>query len=208
MHLFPKSPLMSGSPLMVAGEQPTPEAHLATGIACHEDGRLQKSTYHLRIAARAGLPTAMLLYALACRHGWGMRPSPTEGVQWLKKALDCTNLEVADDEAAPVDTPLGEPRKVSTGSNSAIERKTHKAQLALCIYELGVSYLNGWGISQDKSLALRCFEIAGSWGDADALAEAGHCYAKGIGCKKDMKRAAALYRKAEAVGVSMSGNSW
>jgi len=110
------------------------ETHLTIGIACHEGGSLQKSTYHLRIAARAGLPTAMLLYALACRHGWG--------------------------------------------------------------------------IAQDKPLALRCFEIAGSWGDGDALAEAGFCYAKGVGCRKDLKKAAEFYRAAEGQGIEMAGNSW
>ena len=47
-----------------------------------------------------------------------------------------------------------------------------------------------------------------AWGDADALAEAGYCYAQGIGCKKDLKKSARLYRHAEAKGISMIGNSW
>ena len=68
--------------------------------------------------------------------------------------------------------------------------------------------MNGWGVEQDKALALRCFEIAGSWGDSDALTESGFCYAEGIGCKKDLKKAAKFYRMAEAKGVSMVGNSW
>jgi len=89
-----------------------------------------------------------------------------------------------------------------------LEKKTRKAQFALSIYELGVSHMNGWGIEQDKVLALRCFEIAGSWGDADALAEAGFCYAQGIGCKKDLKKSAKFYRQAESKGISMVGNSW
>ena len=78
----------------------------------------------------------------------------------------------------------------------------------MAIYELGKCYLNGWGTAHDKPLALRCFEIAGNWGDADALVEAGYCYAEGVGCKKDMKKAAKMYRAAEAKGVSMVGNSW
>ena len=127
------------------------EEHLAKGIECHERGSLNESTYHLRIAARQNHPTAMLLYALACRHGWGMRANQAEGVQWLRKAADFASLEVADDEeeikgGKPVDF---------------LEKKTRKAQFALSIYELGVSHMNGWGIEQDKSLALRCFEIAG-----------------------------------------------
>ena len=141
-----------------------------------------------------------------------MRPNQKEGMVWLRKAADSAGLEVADDE------------KASDSAADYLERKARKAQFALSIYELGVSHMNGWGIDQDKVLALRCFEIAGcklliyrfskmyslgtAWGDADALAEAGYCYAQGIGCKKDLKKSARLYRQAEAKGISMVGNSW
>ena len=184
----------------------TPEEHLDKGIQLHSDGFLKESTYHLRLAAMAGLPTAMLLYALACRHGWGMRASQEEGVQWLRQAVDSASLEVADDTAAG-----GGTRTVSGEVRPPVdysESQTRKAQFALSIYELGVSYMNGWGISQDRSLALRCFEIAGSWGDVDALAEAGFCYTEGVGCRKDLRKAAQFYRMAEARGMSMAGNSW
>jgi len=174
----------------------TAEDHLAKGIELHERGAARESTYHLRIAARQNVPTAMLLYALACRHGWGMRPNQQEGVQWLRKAADCAQLEIAVDEDEE-----GKPADV-------LERKTKRAQFALSIYELGVSHMNGWGIEQDKTLALRCFEIAANWGDADAMAETGFCYAQGQGCKKDLKKAAIYYRMAEAKGMSMVGNSW
>jgi len=127
------------------------EEHVAKGIECHEQGSLNESTYHLRIAARQNHPTGMLLYALACRHGWGMRPNQREGVQWLRKAADSAFSEVADDEDLQK-----EGRSVDR-----LEQRTRKAQFALSIYELGVSHMNGWGIEQDKVLALRCFEIAG-----------------------------------------------
>lgn len=174
----------------------TAEDHLAKGIDLHERGAARESTYHLRIAARQNLPTAMLLYALACRHGWGMRPNQQEGVQWLRKAADCAQVEIALDEDMG-----GKPADV-------VDKKTKRAQFALSIYELGVSHMNGWGIEQDKALALRCFEIAANWGDADAMAEAGFCYAQGQGCRKDLKKAAKYYRMAEAKGMSMVGNSW
>ncbi|CAK4034112.1 Mitosis inhibitor nif1 [Lecanosticta acicola] len=175
------------------------EEHLDIGIAAHDAGQTNKSTYHLRLASIAGLPTAMLLYALACRHGWGMRPNAEEGVKWLRKAIDTSGLDVADAE-----------QKLNSGNHKIdpAERKKRKAQYALAIYELGVSSRNGWGCKKDPLLALRCYEIAGDMGDADALAEAGYCYAQGIGCKKDMKKAASLYRKAEERGMSMAGNSW
>ena len=185
----------------------TAEDHLAKGIECHERGSVNESTYHLRLAARQNNPTAMLLYALACRHGWGMRPNPTEGVKWLRKAMDCASIELT------ADTGNGEGPDACSGGGGgrpgdAEGRRTRKAQFALSVYELGVSHMNGWGIEQDKALALRCFEIAGSWGDADAMAEAGFCYAQGVGCKKDLRKAARYYRSAEARGMSMVGNSW
>ncbi|CAI7673562.1 unnamed protein product [Penicillium bialowiezense] len=174
----------------------TADDHVAKGIECHERGSLSQSTYHLRVAAKQDHPTGMLLYALACRHGWGMRSNEKEGVRWLRKAVDSVGLEMLANPDAP-------------GASKAKElQKAYRAQFALSIYELGVSYLNGWGIEQDKSLALRCFEIAGQWGDVDAMAEAGFCYAEGVGCKKDMKKAARFYRQAESKGMSMVGNSW
>ncbi|KAJ5103914.1 hypothetical protein N7532_004443 [Penicillium argentinense] len=170
--------------------------HVSMGIDLHEKGSLNESTYHMRIAAKQNHPTGMLLYALACRHGWGMRSNQQEGVRWLRKAVDSVGLEMLENPDAP-------------GASKAKElQKAYRAQFALSIYELGVSYLNGWGINQDKPLALRCFEIAGQWGDVDAMAEAGFCYAEGVGCKKDMKKAARFYRQAEDNGMSMVGNSW
>ncbi|KAJ5239673.1 hypothetical protein N7468_004292 [Penicillium chermesinum] len=170
--------------------------HVAKAIELHEKGSLNESTYHLRIAAKQNNPTGMLLYALACRHGWGMRPNQQEGVKWLRKAVDLVGLEMLENPDAP-------------GASKAKEiQKAYRAQFALSIYEMGVSYLNGWGIEQNKALALRCFEIAGQWGDADAMAEAGFCYAEGVGCKKDMHKAARFYRNAESNGMSIVGNSW
>ncbi|KAI3331891.1 hypothetical protein HD806DRAFT_173317 [Xylariaceae sp. AK1471] len=192
-----KPPRSQHSSAPTAAEM-SPEEHLAKGIKCHEEGSVKESTYHLRLAAHGGDPTGMLLYALACRHGWGMRPNQREGVQWLRKAADIVSAEIADDE-----------EQVKEGKAvDFMDSKTRKAQFALSIYELGVSHMNGWGIEQDKALALRCFEISGNWGDVDALAEAGFCYAQGIGCKKDLKKSAKFYRMAEAKGMSMPGNSW
>ncbi|KAJ5721503.1 Tetratricopeptide-like helical [Penicillium malachiteum] len=174
----------------------TADDHVTKGIELHEKGSLNESTYHFRIAAKQNHPTGMLMYALACRSGWGMRPNQQEGVRWLRKAVDSVGLEMLENPDA-------------LGASKAKElQKAYRAQFALSIYELGVSHLNGWGIDQDKSLALRCFEIAGQWGDVDAMAEAGFCYAEGVGCKKDMKKAARFYRQAESNGMSMVGNSW
>lgn len=81
-----------------------------------------------------------------------MRPNQEEGVRWLRLAADSAGTEIAEDE-----------NKAKQGQTvDKPEQKKRKAQLALSIYELGASYMNGWGIEQDKALALRCYEIAGS----------------------------------------------
>ncbi|KAF1969212.1 hypothetical protein BU23DRAFT_245027 [Bimuria novae-zelandiae CBS 107.79] len=179
-------------------DQITPQEHCDKGVELHEAGELMKSTYHFRLAARAGLPEAMFWYGLACRHGWGMRENKSEAFQWLRKAVDSGQLEIAEDE---------DQAKHGQHPNQ-LKKKQHKAQYGVAIYELGKCYMNGWGAKQDKSLAVRCYEIAGNWGDADALVEAGYCYAEGVGCRKDLRKAAKFYRAAEAKGVSMVGNSW
>jgi TPR repeat protein len=173
------------------GADMSAEEHLQKGIECHERGSLKESTYHLRLAARQNNPTAMLLFALACRHGWGMRQSAQEGIAWLRKAIDCANIEMSEG-----------------GTTTSEVAREKRAQFALGVYELGVSHMNGWGVEHDKVLALRCFEIAAAWGDADAMAEAGFCYYQAVGCKKDLRKAARYYRQAEAKGMSMVGNSW
>jgi hypothetical protein len=181
-----------------AARDPVIEEHLQRGIDLHEQGALQESTYHLRIAAKAGHPTAMVLYALACRHGWGMKAAPEEGVAWLTRAVECSHSEIAEAER----------KGGAVRGEDVANRKASKAQFALGVYELAQSYMNGWGVAQDRALGVRCFEIAGSWGDADGLAAAAHCYMEGIGVKKDLKKSARLFRQAEARGVSVAGNSW
>lgn len=91
-----------------------------------------------------------------------MRANLKEGVQWLRKAAEYASVEIADDQDRAKE---GKPANF-------LESKTRKAQFALSIYELGVSHMNGWGIEQDKSLALRCFEIAGSKSNPVALSGA------------------------------------
>ncbi|TGZ81956.1 hypothetical protein EX30DRAFT_240437 [Ascodesmis nigricans] len=196
-HLTPHLPKTPRNPVPAAAM--SPDEHLDLGISLHEKGSLQESTYHLRCAAHGGHPTGMLLYALACRHGWGMRPNQKEGVSWLKKVTQIASTDVAEMEKR-----LGG----VVGGKGALEKQAMRAQFALSIYELGISHLNGWGTEVDKALALNCFEIAGKWGDPDALSEAGFCYANGVGAKKDMKKAAKYYRMAEAKGANMVGNSW
>lgn len=192
----------------------TLEEHVSLGIIYHENGNLRESSYHWQHASFHGDLTGMLLYGLALRHGWGIRQNPAEAVKWLRKAIgptidthsldDVLRNDVTQDLQDILSKDIFEQKPVA-GSG-----KVKKAQIALALYELGMCYLNSWGIEKDEDLALRCFELAGGMGDMDALCEAASLWMKNgpKGRKKNLQRAAKLYRTAGEKGASMVSNSW
>lgn len=172
-------------------QQMTTEEHVAAGIRHHEHGDLRQASYHWQHAAFKGDPTGMLLYGLALRHGWGVRQNPEEAIRWLRRAMEST---VAADGSL-----LQEYR----------DNKTKRAQAGLAFYELGMSYLHSWGTDKNEAMALKSFEMAAELDDVDGLCEAAALYMhSGKGRKKDLMRAAALYRRAGELGASMVGQSW
>jgi hypothetical protein len=137
-------------------ESMTPEENLSLGIKFHEQNQLPQGTYRFRLAAQAGNPTGMLFYSLSLRHGWGCAPNPEKAVEWLHSAAECASAHVDEN---------GDAEKGITFTSE--EKKRESATLALAIYELGQSYINGWGVQKDKHLGLRCFEISANLGDTD-----------------------------------------
>ncbi|KAG0032827.1 hypothetical protein BGZ81_009989 [Podila clonocystis] len=83
-----------------------------------------------------------------------------------------------------------------------------RKELVMALYELGMSYLKGWGVHKDKSVAFTYFKIAADLGDPDSQNETALCYYDGIGVDKDMFQSAKYYRLAAAQGASHLGNSW
>ncbi|KAF9579973.1 hypothetical protein BGW38_003555 [Lunasporangiospora selenospora] len=83
-----------------------------------------------------------------------------------------------------------------------------RKELVMALYELGMSYLKGWGVSKDKPVAFAYFKVAADLGDPDSQQEAAHCYSEGIGVGKDNFESARYYRMAAAQGAIQMGNSW
>jgi len=165
----------------------------------------------------------MLLYALACRHGWGVKRNEYEAVVWLKKAVEVSGLDLAASDTSPA-AQIGSYKQTQTpvpntshlinnrrGIASLAQRqasKAHQTSLALSIFELGMSYMHGWGVDPDASQALRMFEIAAGLGDVDAMIKTAESYRDGVGCKRNMKKAAEWLRRAEGMGAVIVGESW
>lgn len=203
---------------------------MTLGILYHERGDLRESSYHWQHASFAGDPTAMLLYGLALRHGWGIRKNPGEAFKWLRQAVGPILNLSSNAPADPILSPEARTEflgRVDSFISSASPHIT-KSQLALAIYEVGMSYLHAWGVDKDEDLALRHFELSGCLGDPDALSEAARLWTKSgpkthydysylsnlpkaatwSHRKKDYQRAALLYRLAEERGASNVSNSW
>lgn len=206
-HASAKSPASSGTPASrLRSSRPNsiskkdvasfPDAalnaitHVELGIEQHENNQLPQSTHHFKVAAEMGDLTGCLLYGLALRHGWGIRPDLKRSVQMLQRAADSVDLSTDN---------LGSARMFTTPLND---------QLSVAIYELAISFKNGWGVDTNKKTSLKYLELASELGDVEAMVETANCYMQGVGCKKDKSKAAKLLRMAEAKGKKEIGNSW
>ncbi|KAF9910853.1 hypothetical protein EC991_005316 [Linnemannia zychae] len=107
----------------------------------------------------------------------------------------------------PASPPLQSVRRMGSMDRTAAMSMARK-ELVMALYELGMSYLKGWGVSKDKPVAFTYFKIAADLGDADSQNETAFCYYEGIGIEKDMYESAKYYRMASAQGASQLGNSW
>lgn len=191
--LNPNTQSRSGSPQTAPIKSPTSAAqhYLHLGITAHESGNLRESARCFERSATegGGCGVGMLMWGLSLRHGWGCRKDERTGFRWLRKAAEAA---VSDLE----------------GARSGEEAKAVRNELVLAIYEVGQCFFHGWGVGQDKTMAVSYFQVAARLGDCDAQQELAFCYLNGKGCKKDMKEAARWYRAAAAQGASTVGLAW
>ncbi|MGM0566528.1 MAG: protein kinase domain-containing protein [Bacteroidota bacterium] len=75
------------------------------------------------------------------------------------------------------------------------------------LYNLGVMYLNGLGMIEDKAIALDYFQKAARYGSPEARFQAGYMYANGDGAAKDNEKAIEYYEMASENGLSMAMNN-
>jgi TPR repeat protein len=91
---------------------------------------------------------------------------------------------------------------VSSAQNIAELKKQAAAGDAKAQYSLGVAYANGYGVSEDKSEALRWWRKAADQGYIKAEFRLGVAYDLGDGVPKDEAEAARWYRKAADQGYA------
>ncbi|KAF1999463.1 HCP-like protein [Amniculicola lignicola CBS 123094] len=168
--------------------------NIQEAIRLHESGNLEASTaMFAKLADPNGQNNALsqVLYGLALRHGWGCEPDPQQAVTYLSHAAS-NSAEI-------------ESMALSAGLKKG---GAAKGELVLAMYELAVSFRNGWGIKKDPVAAKQYYETAANLGDTDAMNEVAWCYVEGFGCRKDKFKAAQFLRLAEEKGSKTLGNSW
>ncbi|MBS0287177.1 MAG: sel1 repeat family protein, partial [Proteobacteria bacterium] len=74
-------------------------------------------------------------------------------------------------------------------------RKAAENNYALAQYNIGLMYYNGWGVTEDRGLALKWFERAAKHHESEyAQYLMGEMYAEGLGIQKDRSQAYAWMR--------------
>lgn len=174
------------------------EEHLNLAIHFHLLNDHDKCFWHTGMASSYEDYTATFIYGLYLRHGLACSPKThvsflfllKTATQLLNKLVECLHSS----DLGLNDTTPNE--KLSTEYNQ------QRLLLALILYELGVCFMHGWGITRDRYLALHLIKLSGAWGDADAQFEAGLQMSLGAVSDKDSHMAAYYYRLAGFQGIS------
>ncbi|KAG0090266.1 hypothetical protein BGZ92_003331 [Podila epicladia] len=209
------------------------DANLQRGIELHENNQLEEATMCFKLAAQSNNPVGQLMYGLSLRHGWGCKPNPKDALVYLQLAAEYAmgeikelnpstgNLQFAVSNHAQKHPPSMSSSPPSSSSQKlpralqrmgTMDRKsamlTARKELVMALYELGMSFLKGWGVTRDKVVAFSYFKLAADLGDADSQNETAQCFLDGIGTEKNSFEAARYYRMAAAQGAAQMGNSW
>ncbi|KAF9985170.1 hypothetical protein BGZ65_011526 [Modicella reniformis] len=205
------------------------DAYIQRAIELHENDQLEEATYYFRLAAQSENPVGQLMYGLSLRHGWGCNPNPKEAIIYLQRAAayamselkelipgSSANIKAIQQQQQKGLTPTS-PSSSTSGvpplrRMGTMDRRsamlTARKELVMALYELGMSFLKGWGVHRDKSAAFNYFKIAADLGDADSQNETAQCFLDGIGTDKNAFEAARYCRLAAAQGATQFGNSW
>ncbi|KAG9071932.1 hypothetical protein KI688_006151 [Linnemannia hyalina] len=205
------------------------DANIQKAIELHENNQLEEATKYFRLAAQSENPVGQLMYGLSLRHGWGCQPNPKDAIFYLQRAAEYAMgelKELSPSSSANIRAIQSHPSMRGYAARAeqrqqqqqplkrmgTIERKSAmlgaRKELVMALYELGMSFLKGWGVSKDKVVAFHYFKLAADLGDPDSQNETALCFMEGVGVEKNAFEAARYYRLASDQGASQLGNSW
>ncbi|KAJ3150331.1 hypothetical protein HDU89_003109 [Geranomyces variabilis] len=232
---LPPPRTLQSAPPIPADSSVDPTDPLQIAIFYHEQNVLEVATYYFSVAAARGHPIGLFMYAMSMRHGWGCVKDEEGAVRLLQKAAETAVIDLnqgaamtaaaaaaaaaAVPQAAPAAAAMSSSSSSAHGGASATGaaaaddtanplKAIATAELTLAIYELAMSFKQGWGVPKSKTTAAYYMTIAAQLGDVDAQQEIAECYLRGDGVKRDKKAAAQWFRKAERQGAHMVSMQW
>ncbi|KAI8825605.1 uncharacterized protein EV422DRAFT_513494 [Fimicolochytrium jonesii] len=197
---LPPPPTLSSAPPIPGDGSVDPEDPLQIAIFYHEQNVLDVAAYYFSVAAARGHPVGLFMYAMSMRHGWGCPKDEVEAVQLLQKAAETAVMDL--------NMGVGSGRSNKGSQSASALKKVATTELTLAIYELAMSFKQGWGVPKSKTTSVYYLAIAAQLGDVDAQQELGECYLRGDGVKRDKKVAAKWFREAEKQGAKMVSMQW
>ncbi|KAF9922153.1 hypothetical protein FBU30_007781, partial [Linnemannia zychae] len=204
------------------------DANIQKAIELHENNQLEEATYYFRLAAQSENPIGQLMYGLSLRHGWGCTPNPKDAIFYLQRAAEYAMGELKElNPSSSVDIRAIQSHPSMRGAAARNEQRqqqhalkrmgtmdrrsatlTARKELVMALYEIGMSFLKGWGVAKDKVIAFHYFKLAADLGDPDSQNETAQCFLDGVGTEKNSFEAARYFRLASNQGASQLGNSW
>ncbi|OLY80649.1 Protein DSF2 [Smittium mucronatum] len=165
------------------------EKYYDLALNFHEIGDLTMAAAYYKKSAILKHPSGCLYYGLCLRHGWGIKENRPQSLVYIQNAVEL--LLSLDNQKL-----------------DKIEYLRIENDLPMAIYELGQSFVQGWGAPRNPKVGLGYFNIAAELGYSEAIVDLAFCYEHGIHLKRNMKQSAHYYRIAESKGVTFFGNSW
>ncbi|ODV89863.1 hypothetical protein CANCADRAFT_43570 [Tortispora caseinolytica NRRL Y-17796] len=173
--------------------------YVKAGTNLFDRGDMRDAAYHFRCAAERSSVAGSVLYGLCLQNGWGVKKDKNEAFKWVQTAV-----KLCETGADGYEQGISAPRFVQ--KTAGAKPRTYKT---LALSELANMYRNGWGCKTDEEAAMKILIQSGSEGDAQSYAQAADiCAVSTPRRKKDLKRAARLYRLAESMGHKTVGTSW
>lgn len=170
--------------------------------------RLMKDTFlHFKEHAEEGDPSAMYIYALMLRAGYGVPQDLPGSVNWFKAAAKKGHSGGQYNAGLMLRNGIGAQQNLQAAAffyKQAADQNNAKAA-----FNLGLLYLHGYGVNKNEENAAHCFKLAADLGDSSGQANFGLMLKKGLGVEKNAKMAVEMFemsaRQNNPVGMNNLG---
>ncbi len=170
------------------------EAYLGDELGLEKDEGTALKLF--KRAANLGNPAAQYNLGMAYAYGYyGLAADREKALRWLRKSAKGENPSAC--------LQMGLYYYYTVKTEAAYKKAFHLFTESFnlgeseAIVDVGLCYLQGNGVKEDKSEAVKCFKFAAEkHGSGVAYHNLGICYENGYGVRKDYKKAIEMYGKA------------